>query len=289
MRETFQNEEIRSIRKLSVAPPLSWSGIVAGVFAAVSIQLLFNLLGVGIGASSIDAVKGDQPGQGMAVGAVIWFALSWILSLAIGAWVACQFTRVHGRRAGALQGFMVWAVSSLAVVYLLSTAAGSLIGGTASVIGHTAAMVGSGAKATVPGIAGMVSRGTGVTPADIATQAGDIASDPKFQQIMADTVTNGAFSSSDHSALSSLLAERGHMSPAQADQTINKWQNEIESDAKAAKSTALKAEDKAASGVSATGFGSFFSLLLGLAAAVGGGIFGTAPLGRRSSASQLGT
>ena len=29
---------------------LSWAGIIAGVFAAIALQLLFNLLGVGIGA-----------------------------------------------------------------------------------------------------------------------------------------------------------------------------------------------------------------------------------------------
>ena len=223
--------------------------------------------------SSIDPAQGAQPGQGMAIGAVIWFVLSWVLSLGIGAWVAGQFSFSGDAKTGALQGFLVWAVSSLVIVYLLSTAAGSLIGGTASVIGRTASLVGSGAKSSLPGVAGLVSRATGVTPADISAQAGEIASDPKFQQILASAIQNGRFSSSDREALVNLMVERGHMTSDQANQTLDKWQQELESGARSAKETALKVEDKAASGVSATGFGSFFSLLLGMAAAIAGGFF----------------
>lgn len=256
---------------------LSWGGIIAGVFAAIALQLLLNLLGIGVGASSINAAQGDQPGQGMAIGAVIWFVLSWVLSLAIGAWVACQFAPHGDRRKGALQGFVVWCVASLVVVYLLSTAAGNMIGGTASVIGRTASLVGSGAKSSAPGVAGLVSHVTGITPGDITSQAGQIASDPQLQQIVSDAVRNGNFSDADRQSLASLLAQRGHMSTEQANQTIDKWQAEIQAGAQNAKQTAIKVEDKAATGVSATGFGSFVSLLLGLFAAVAGGILGTSP------------
>lgn len=274
-------------RGQSAIASISWGGIIAGVFAAVALQLLFNLLGIGIGASSIDATRGDQPGQGMAIGAVVWFILSWILSLAIGAWVASQFSAFGNRRTGALQGFMVWSVASIVVIYLLSTAAGNLIGGTASVIGRTATLVGTGAKTTAPGVAGLVSRATGITPADISTQAGEIASDPTFQQLVGDAVQNGTFSQSDRDSLVNLMVERGHMSREQANQDLSKWQTQLQAGAKSAKETALKVEDKAASGVSATGFGSFFSLLLGLAASIAGGIFGMAPRSRSKLVAEV--
>lgn len=278
MREIIEvQEEIPLKQRLTRFRSLSWSGIIAGVLAAISVQLLLNLLGIGIGAGSINAAQGDQPGQGMAVGVVVWFVLSWIVSLAIGAWTACQFNSYGDRRTGALQGFMVWAVASIVIVYLLSTAAGNLIGGTASVIGRTASLLGAGAESTAPSVSGLVSRATGITPGDISAEAGDIASDPKFQQVIGDAVQNGSFTQADRDALTSLLVERSHLTPAQASSDIDKWQLEIEGGAKSAKATVLKVEDKAASGVSATGFGSFFSLLLGLAAAVAGGIFGAAP------------
>ena len=275
--EFFQSEQEGALNR-GLTGSLSWSGIIAGVFAAIALQLLFNLLGIGVGASSIDPAQGQQPGQGMAIGALIWFVLSWILSLAVGAWVACQFSPYADRRAGAIQGFLVWSVSSIMIVYLLSTAAGSLIGGTASVIGRTASLVGSGAKSTVPGVAGLVSRAAGITSEDISSQAGEIASDPKFQQAVTSAIQNGHFSPSDRQNLVNLMVDRGHITPEQANQNLDKWQRQLEDGAKTAKETALKVEDKAASGVSATGFGSFVSLLLGLAAAIAGGIFGA---GRR--------
>ena len=276
MRELFVSEQRdTSLRALAGSSSLSWGGIIAGVFTAIAMQLLFNLLGIGIGASSIDVANGDQPGQGMAIGAVIWFVISWVLSLAMGAWAASQFSASGDRRAGALQGFLVWSVASIVLVYLLSTAAGKLIGGTASVIGRTASLVGSGAKSTIPGVAGLVSRTTGITPSDISAQAGDLASDPKFQQLVADAVQNGSFSQTDRDALVNLMVQRGHMTSEQANQNLDKWQQQIENGVRTAKATALKVEDKAASGVSTTGFGSFLSLLLGLAAAIAGGIFGT--------------
>ncbi len=284
MREIIEiQDELPLRQRLAGFRSLSWSGIIAGVLAAISVQLLLNLLGIGIGAGSIDAVHGDQPGQGMAVGVLVWFVLSWIVSLAIGAWTACQFSSYGDRRTGALQGFMVWAVASIVIVYLLSTAAGNLIGGTASVIGRTASLLGAGAKSTAPSVAGMVSRATGITSSDISAQAGDVASDPKFQQVIGDAVQNGSLSVDDREALASLLVERGHMSLAQANTDIDKWQVQIVDGAQSAKSTVLKVEDKAASGVSATGFGSFFSLLLGLVAAVVGGIFGASPKFRPAS------
>jgi hypothetical protein len=255
---------------------VSWGSIIAGVVVAIGLQLLFNLLGFAIGASSINASQGDQPGKGMAVGALIWFVVTWLLSLGAGAWTATQFSGHTTRRLAALNGVLIWAVASLSLVYLLGTAAGSLIGGTASVIGRAASLAGSGAKSSAPAVTGLLQQATGVTPKDISDQAGDLVSDPKFQQILGDALRGGQFTDEDHQALATLLEQRRHMTPDQADQTISQWQSDLKKAAQSAKTNALQAEDKAASGVSAAGFGSFIALLLGLAAAVLGGVLGKA-------------
>lgn len=281
MNYAIENELGTPAVQRSSAHRISWGGIAGGVIATLALQLLFNLLGLGIGASSINASQGNQPGQGMALGALIWFVVSWVLSLAAGGLTAVLLSPASGKRVSGLQGFLVWALSSIVVIYLLSTAAGNLIGGTASVIGRTASLVGSGAKSSVPGVADIVSRATGVTPQQITSQAGEIASDPKFQQVVADAVQNGSFTQQDRDALIGLLVQRRHMTPEQANQMIDSWQTQLTNAAQAAKTSVLKAEDSAASGVSAAAFGSFVSLLLGMAAAVAGGLFGSSQRFRR--------
>ena len=49
-------------RLTSLRNRVSWGAILAGVVAALVVQLLLNILGVGIGASSLDAANtGDNP------------------------------------------------------------------------------------------------------------------------------------------------------------------------------------------------------------------------------------
>src|SRR5215472_11919227 len=110
---------------------VSWSSILAGVTAAIAVQLLLNLLGIGVGAATIN----PQSGQGLAVGAVIWFVFSSVISLFVGGWIAGRLAGTSNKKDVALYGFVTWALASLVLFYLLSTAVGGLLGGAASVLG----------------------------------------------------------------------------------------------------------------------------------------------------------
>ena len=45
---------------------VSWGAILAGVAISLSLQLLFNILGLGVGASTIDVRQDGAPGSGLA-------------------------------------------------------------------------------------------------------------------------------------------------------------------------------------------------------------------------------
>ena len=56
---------------------VSWGAVLAGVVLSLVLQLILNLLGVGIGAATLDPAGGDNPSaSGFSIGAAIWWTLS---------------------------------------------------------------------------------------------------------------------------------------------------------------------------------------------------------------------
>jgi len=272
--EVFENRQW--VQQAPAAPRrVSWGAIFAGAIAVIAVELLLNLLGAGVGAATINPQQGQMPGQGLAVGAVIWFVLSWILALFIGGWVAGRLADNPSKRDGALYGFVTWALASLALVFMLSTAVGGVLGGAASVLGQTASLAGHGAQAAAPAVTNVIGQATGVTPQKVQADAGDLARDPNFQAFVSGVIKNGQVTPQDRQALAQLLVQRRHMSMDEANATIDRWQGQITQGVQQAKQTAAQAATTAASGVSKGAFGSFFALLLGLIAAVAGSWVGT--------------
>lgn len=254
---------------------VSWGSIFAGAIVAIAVQLLLNLLGVGVGAATINPQQGQQPGQGLAVGAAVWFVVSCIISLFVGGWVAGRLAGSGDKKDGAVHGFVTWALASLALFYLLSTAIGGLLGGAASVLGQTASLAARGAQAATPAATNVLAQATGVTSEQVQAEAGDLARDPNFQGFVTGVIRNGQVTAQDRQALANLLVERRGMSVQDANATIDRWQAQITQGVQQARQTATQAETTAASGVSKGAFGSFFALLLGLIAAIAGSWAGT--------------
>ena len=274
-REVFENRRSALAVSSTFLRGVSWSSIFAGVVAAIAVQLLLNLLGIGVGAATINPQQGQQPGQGLAVGAAIWFVLSSIISLFVGGWIAARLAGIPNKRDGALHGFVTWAVASLVLFYLLSTAVGSLLGGAASVLGQTASLAARGAQAVTPAATSVIAQATGVTPEQVQADAGDLARDSNFQAFVTGVIKNGQVTPQDRQALANLLVDRRNMSMQDANATIDRWQAQITQTVQQTKQTAAQAASTAASGVSKGAFGSFFALLLGLVAAVAGSWIGS--------------
>jgi hypothetical protein len=252
---------------------VSWGAIFAGAIAAIAIELLLNLLGAGFGAASVNPLQG-QPGGGLAIGAAIWFVVATIIALFIGGWIAGRLAGNPDKQDGALHGFVTWALASLALVYMLSSAVGGLVSGAAGVLGQTASLAARGAQAASPAVSGIITQATGVTAEQVQADAGDLARDPNFQAFVSGVVRNGQVTPQDRQALTNLLVQRRNMSVPEANATIDRWQSQITQGVQQAKQTAAQAASTAASGVSKGAFGSFFALLLGLIAAVAGGWVG---------------
>ncbi len=133
---------------------ISWAAVFAGVVITLVTQLLLSILGLGIGASTVDPMTEQNPGAGVATGAAIWFVVSTLISLFAGGWVAGRLAGMPRATDSLLHGVLTWGTATLLLFYFLTSSVGSLIGGTFRVLGSGLSAATSGAIAAAPSVAG---------------------------------------------------------------------------------------------------------------------------------------
>ncbi|MBY3328506.1 PhnA-like protein [Rhizobium laguerreae] len=123
---------------------VSWGAVFAGVAVALVVQLLLNLLGAGIGAAVIDPASDDNPSATtLSVSTAIWFVVSGVIASFIGGYVSSRLSGRPVHSTGALHGVTSWAVTTLIVVYLLTSSIGVLVGGVFTGLGGILSSAGS--------------------------------------------------------------------------------------------------------------------------------------------------
>lgn len=152
---------------------LSWGAIIAGVILALVIQMVFNILGIAVGMNTINPQP--RPGEDVVeprafgTGAMVWIAISSLIALFIGGWLASRFSGTPNELDGVLHGIMVWGVTTIITVFLLSTSIGRLMSGLSSLtnqillfaqdaIGATVNVAGRAAQATASTAGSAVNR-----------------------------------------------------------------------------------------------------------------------------------
>jgi hypothetical protein len=112
---------------------VSWGAIFAGVVVALVVQVLLTMLGVGIGVATLDPGTADNPAAStFSVATGLWYVVSGILAAFAGGYIAARMSGKAAATTGALHGLTTWAFTTLLVLYLLSTAVGSIVGGAFS-------------------------------------------------------------------------------------------------------------------------------------------------------------
>ncbi|HEX8506201.1 MAG TPA: hypothetical protein VF630_12600 [Hymenobacter sp.] len=133
-----------------VVKRISWGAIFAGALLALVIQLALSLLGLGVGLGTIDPMEEQNPLAGVGIGAIVWWVVSSLISLYLGASVASRLAGIPRPTDGMLHGLLTWSVVTLLTFYLLSTAVGRIIGGVTGVAGRALTGVGRGVAAAAP-------------------------------------------------------------------------------------------------------------------------------------------
>lgn len=142
---------------LAATKRISWGAVFAGTIIALVAQLLFSLLGLGIGMGTIDPQEETNPMEGLGIGSIIWWSVTMLISLFIGGWASGRLAGIPRSFDGTLHGVLSYCVFTLISFYLLTTAVGRIIGGVGNVIGKTVSLAGQGLGQVAPEIKDAVS------------------------------------------------------------------------------------------------------------------------------------
>ncbi len=285
---------------------ISWSAVFAGVVAAMALQVVMGLLGVGIGAANINPMYDADPLKGIGTSASIWFLVSGIIALFGGGWVAGRLAGIPRAADSALHGFIAWGLSTLAVVYLLGTTLGALTGGAFKVLGSSVAAVTTGAGALVSAAGSSAvdtakdqlnKSGVSMDLSDFQTEAGtllrqtgkpELSPDNPENQSVTDVISrftkspDGTLNAVDREAVRNVIVSRTGKTPEVADQTISSLQQSYQTAKQKFEQTKVQAEaktreiaQKSAEGLSRGALWAVLAMLLGASAASTGGYLAT--------------
>ncbi|MGB3547499.1 MAG: hypothetical protein WBA17_11025 [Saprospiraceae bacterium] len=131
-----------------------WGAIFAGTVIGLVVLTLLNLLGIGIGLTTINPTTETNPFAGLGIGAGIWYIVSSLIALFAGGYVAGHLSGLPKKSNTGLHGLITWALFTLVSLYLFTTAVGRVVSGVGSVVSGIANTAGSAVAAAVPDNAG---------------------------------------------------------------------------------------------------------------------------------------
>lgn len=146
-----------------------WGPIIAGLFVAISTQLVLTGIGAAIGATTLassDAPRSNANEVGTAVG--IWSIISLFVSLFLGSWMMSRSCGPMNRSTALLNGAILWATTLALSSWLLAS-------GVSGAFGILASNAGEIADQVVPGGADNIPNVVPSPTAPTAEQARDIA------------------------------------------------------------------------------------------------------------------
>lgn len=268
-------------RRVSLRNHVSWGAVLAGVAAALVMQLLLNMLGLGVGMSSFQ-VGGDTganpSASAFSINAGIWLVGSGVVASLIGGIAAGRLCGTSRNSTAGWHGFISWSVSTLLVAWLLSSTLGGVLGGTFSALGSTLGGIGKTAASAVGGAASSADGGALQAQVRKLVNPGDTQSvqDNVTSYIRASVSGDQKAADASRDEAVASLSQAAHMTPDEARSRLTQLQQQTQQSVDQAKQQATQAAEEARKVAAQGGLYGFAALLLGAIAAWIGGALGTA-------------
>ncbi|MCK0168148.1 hypothetical protein MWU52_11340 [Jannaschia sp. S6380] len=127
----------------------SWGAILAGTVVALGVFVLLSLVGIGLGLSIFEADEAT-PMNGSLTTTAIWQFLSQLIALGAGGFTAGRLAGVLHSTGTMLHGATVWALTTLAAVWLATQATMGIVNVAGSAVTSLASGTASAARAAIP-------------------------------------------------------------------------------------------------------------------------------------------
>lgn len=254
---------------------LSWSAIIAGCVAALSLHLLLIMLGMSMGIALVDPSPGQQDWPELSAAAGIAWSVSALISLWIGGWIAGRTGRRGPGNSGGIHGVLVWSVATVVSFGVITGGAGMLIGGAAKMAGRGAAMAAGQTGAALMDVsqpAGLLANfveeivpdNPEARPRNDGPSRAQVQRDLAYalRQLFTGDDAPGANEASARAALVRVLVDSG-MSQANAESTVRRWEESYDRAVENAEAIAARAAKRSAIlaswTVAAFALGAFFA------------------------------
>lgn len=271
---------------------VSWGAVFAGVVIALVVQLVLAILGLGIGLATVNpASTGTPSASGLSIGAAAWWVVSGIMASALGGFVAGRLSGKPVRSTAGYHGLVSWGVSTIVIVFLLSSTIGGIVGGAFNAVSGTLGGAGKalgGAVQTAAQTAAPSLPGLGDPLAGIEAQVRSASGgqDPAQLRDIAAQSIRAALTGSASEQQQALdratdaLAKAENIPADQAKSQVQDYQRQYAQALTQAKTKAAEVADAAAKATSRAALMIVVFLALGAVASVFGGRSGTVALPR---------
>lgn len=263
----------------SARSAVRWGAVIAGAVIAAAVAAMLMTAGTGLGLLSMSPWHDEGlSGPSLAVGSVIWLLISQIIAYGIGGyitgrlrttWTDATADEIYFRDTA--HGFLVWALSAVISMILLSFTAASVVSGTAKA---GASMAGAGAGAAVAMAGDKAADHASASPIDYfadmllrpeATSAASSERDmhAEVSRILTRSLATGQVSEGDQAYLTQLIAQRTGVDEATAKQRLTQVETEAKQAMQQAEQKTREAADAARKALAAFSLWAFVSLLVG--------------------------
>ena len=261
---------------------LSWGAIIGGTVAAIGIHILLTALGVAAGLGTFAPRTDANPVANFTLGAAIVWSVCALAALWFGGFVAGRFS--HSRPSGFVHGILVWSLTLIITLLLLSMGTGMVLGGALKALGGGLGIGGTavasaagnqasdGVKRGVDQLSSFIDEAVQSLPGSTAPKTTTRAKrEIGFAVTKLFAPGNDVTSQDNRSAAIKALTQYAEMSEADATKTVDAWiasykqlKEELDNIKTAAEQKAREAAGRAASDLSRAAIWSFFALLIGL-------------------------
>ncbi len=265
---------------------VSWGAIIAGVAGALVVQILVNLVGLGVGLATLNPEGGDNPAaSSLSLGAGLWWVGSGIVASLVGGFLAGRLSGKPSAGTAGYHGLVSWAVTTLVVLYLLTSTVGGILGGAfggvTSALGGAGSVIGgtvqTAAQTAAPSLTKVSDPLDGISD-KVRQSAGN--QDPQALRDAAVGAVRGYLSGDEgqkaeaEAKATDALAKAQGIPADQARAQVQDYKRQYEAAAAEARQKAKAAAEKTRSAASQGALYAALALVLGAIAGLLGGRFG---------------